>query len=110
MRRRYRYDAQTKQLVEIKEAKPQEVAPKVFGDIPGYESPVSGKWVEGRRARREDLKRTGCRPYEGRESEQRAAQQHWKDLEKRQEQSIEKAVHQAWSEASSQTRKILTRY
>jgi putative FmdB family regulatory protein len=39
-------------------------APRVFGDYEGYESPTSGKWIEGRRARLEDLKRTNCRPYE----------------------------------------------
>jgi hypothetical protein len=36
----------------------------VAPDLPGYESPVTGKWIEGRAARREDLKRSGCRPYE----------------------------------------------
>lgn len=30
-------------------------------DIAGYQSPVTKKWVEGRAAQREDLKRTGCR-------------------------------------------------
>ncbi len=38
--------------------------PRVFSDYEGYESPASGKWISGRRARLEDLKRTGCRPYE----------------------------------------------
>ena len=27
-------------------------APRVFGDYEGYESPASGKWIEGKRARR----------------------------------------------------------
>ena len=35
--------------------------PYVRGDLPGYVSPVTGKWIEGRAARREDLARTGCR-------------------------------------------------
>ena len=39
--------------------------PMVFGDLPGYQSEVTGKWVEGRSQRREDLKRSGCRPWEG---------------------------------------------
>lgn len=38
--------------------------PRVFGDYEGYESPASGKWIEGRRQRAEDLARTHCRPYE----------------------------------------------
>lgn len=39
-------------------------APLVAGDLPGYESPVDGRWVEGRKARREDLARNNCVPYE----------------------------------------------
>lgn len=32
----------------------------VRGDLPEYVSPVTGKPVDGRAARREDLKRSGC--------------------------------------------------
>ena len=35
--------------------------PYVRGDLPTYISPVTGKPVEGRAARREDLARSGCR-------------------------------------------------
>jgi hypothetical protein len=35
--------------------------PYIRSDLPGYISPVTGKWIEGRSARREDLARTGCR-------------------------------------------------
>jgi hypothetical protein len=35
--------------------------PYIRSDLPGYMSPVTGKWIEGRSARREDLARTGCR-------------------------------------------------
>lgn len=38
--------------------------PRVFGDFEPYESPASGQWIEGRKARREDFARTGTRPYE----------------------------------------------
>lgn len=34
---------------------------QIISDIPGYVSPVNGQWIDGRRARREDLARTGCR-------------------------------------------------
>src|SRR6267378_3701005 len=44
--------------------------PMVRGDLPGYESPINGRWIEGRRARLEDLRRSGCRPYETGEREQ----------------------------------------
>lgn len=35
--------------------------PYIRGDLPAYKSPVTGKVIEGRAARREDLARTGCR-------------------------------------------------
>ena len=44
-------------------------APAVVGDYEGYECPVSGKWVEGRRQHEENLKRTGCRVFEPGERE-----------------------------------------
>lgn len=34
--------------------------PLTFGDIPGYESPVTGEWIEGRRAKRYDLEKHNC--------------------------------------------------
>lgn len=41
----------------------------VRGDYPGYECPVSGKWIEGRKAHQENLARTGCRVLETGERE-----------------------------------------
>ena len=38
--------------------------PMTFGDLPGYRSPIDGSWVEGRRARRYDLEKNNCVPYE----------------------------------------------
>jgi hypothetical protein len=46
------------------------IPPMVKGDYPGYECPVTGQWIEGRRAHEENLKRTGCRVYEPGETEQ----------------------------------------
>ncbi|QGH72951.1 MAG: hypothetical protein [Siphoviridae sp. ctdEk19] len=39
-------------------------APAVRADLPGYESPATGRWVEGRRERVEDLRRSGCVEYD----------------------------------------------
>lgn len=44
-------------------------APAVRGDYAGYSCPVTGKWIEGRRAHEENLKRTGCRVLEPGESD-----------------------------------------
>lgn len=50
-------------------------APRVFSDYEGYESPGTGKWVEGRAARKRDLEECGCRPYEEGERESAMKQQ-----------------------------------
>lgn len=34
--------------------------PMGFGDFPGYRSPIDGRWIEGRRARRYDMEKNGC--------------------------------------------------
>lgn len=35
-------------------------APRVMPDTPGYQSPIDGSWIEGRRARRYDLESNNC--------------------------------------------------
>jgi hypothetical protein len=42
----------------------------VARDYEGYNCPVTGNWIEGRAAHRENLKRTGCRVFEPGELEQ----------------------------------------
>lgn len=34
--------------------------PRVMSDLPGYRSPVTGEWIEGRRARKYDLEKHNC--------------------------------------------------
>jgi hypothetical protein len=34
--------------------------PTTFSDTPGYASPIDGRWIEGRRARRYDLESNNC--------------------------------------------------
>lgn len=57
------------QMVEVVRGPRQpSVFPNIRGDLPEYVSPVTGAPVDGRAARREDLKRAGCRevdPSEG---------------------------------------------
>jgi hypothetical protein len=40
------------------------VMPMVRSDIEPYKSPIDGKMITSRSARREDLARSGCVPYE----------------------------------------------
>lgn len=45
-------------------------APAVRGDYPGYDCPITGKWIEGKRAHHENLKLHGCRVLEPGETDQ----------------------------------------
>ena len=44
-------------------------APAIRADYPGYSCPVTGKWIEGRRAHTENLAQQGCRVFEPGEKE-----------------------------------------
>lgn len=63
-----RYILRDGQLVSRETNEPLELpergeitAPYIASDIPAYMSVASGKMIDGRADRREDLKRTGCR-------------------------------------------------
>lgn len=45
-------------------------APMVLGDYPGYTCPITGDWIEGRKAHQENLKKHGCRVMEPGEKEE----------------------------------------
>lgn len=71
-------------------------APRVFGDYEGYLSPSTGRWVEGRRQREDDLRRSGCRPYEAGERE--AAQKVVDARERQLDAAIDEAVDRTLSD------------
>ena len=66
-------------------------APAIVADYPGYSCPVTGRWVEGRRAHEENLKRQGCRVLETGETEQaaREGQHAAQQLDKSVDQTVE---------------------
>lgn len=73
--------------------------PMVSVDYPAYQSPATGKWVEGRKQHEEDLKRSGCRILEPGERQ---------DMEKRKqakeqafEASIDNSVEKTFAELRS---------
>jgi hypothetical protein len=66
-------------------------------DIPAYESPATGKWITSRSERREDFKRSGCREWEGAESERKEASKVKAADEAKQDAAIEHTVRTAWA-------------
>lgn len=85
------------------------MAPLVFGDLPSYQSPVTGLWVDGRVARREDLKRTGCRPYEGLDQEKKEAARQQAYQEQKLDQTVHEAVSRTFYQMPPEKREILRR-
>lgn len=82
-------------------------APAVWGDLPAYESPIDGRVVEGRAQRREDLKRSGCRPWEGMDQERKEGQRHTAENEARLDRSAERAAGEAWAQLHPRHKRAL---
>lgn len=69
-------------------------APAVVADYAGYACPITGDWVEGRRAHEENLKKHGCRVYEAGETEavRRHRAQEERALDAAVDDSVEKFI------------------
>lgn len=69
-------------------------APRVFSDFVPYVSPATGKMIEGRKARVEDLARSNCRPYEAGEYQDVAVRQAANEakLDKKIEETVEQTL------------------
>ena len=65
-----------------------------------YESPATGKRITSYAERREDMKVSGCRDYEGRESEERHSARQKQYDEQAQEVALDRTVRTAWAQLS----------
>ncbi len=77
---KYRWDGE--QFVSKEDGTAMEVpdiiaAPRIQSDYQAYYSHGSGKMIEGRAARREDLKRTGCREMDPSEGPKTCSSEKW---------------------------------
>jgi hypothetical protein len=73
----------------------------------GYVSPVTGKYIDSKRAREDDLKRTGSRPYEGFASEQAQVQKDRAHEEKKSDAKLHDAVSTAYHALPPSKRAVL---
>ena len=106
MRRRFVWNDALRKLVEVPISRPV-FAPLIMKDLPDYVSPVSGKVISGRRARRDDLARTNSRPYEGREQEAKELARRNAYVEERLDRKAEAAAHDAWAHSPEYIRRAL---
>ena len=82
-------------------------APYVQADLPDYESPIDGRIVHGRKGRRDDLKRHRCRPWEGRDQEEREAARQRAYNEQMDERRLDENARRAYYQLSPDKRRIL---
>jgi len=86
----------TPQTCECGAAATRQISASMFAvDIPAYQSPVTGRWINSRAERREDLKRTSCVEYEPsmKDHAEKARQREDADLEKKMEETVEAEIH-----------------
>ena len=81
--------------------------PLVYGDLPSYQSPIDGRWIDGRVARRQDLARSGCRPWEGMAQERQEAARRAGYEQQRQDRQFEAAVERSLGQISEHARRAL---
>lgn len=78
-----------------------------FADLPEYQSPVTGKMIRGRRARRDDLERNNCRPFEGVESEERATREYLAKKDREFDARLTETLSAGYESLSSESRQAL---
>lgn len=106
MRRRFRYSPQLGRLVELcGEEIDNPSGPLIVGDLPAYESPIDGRVISGRAARREDLKRSGCREYDPGMREQMARNQAADDAKL--DADVGRTVEKFFHETTPRNRELL---
>jgi type II secretory pathway component PulC len=77
----------------------------VVADYAGYSCPITGKWVEGRKAHTENLKRHGCRVLETGETE--AVRRKRTQEEAALDRSVEQTVEQFYETLPTERREEL---
>lgn len=82
--------------------------PLVIGDLPSYQSPIDGRWIDGRVARREDLARNNCRPWEGMQQERQEAGRRVDEQRRHMDRKLDETVNRSWAQISERSRRALT--
>lgn len=107
---RRRWIQRNGELIEVTgEQRATPRGPFIWDDLPAYQSPVDGHEVRGRRARRDDLKRNRCRPWEGRQQEEKEAARQRGYQEQRFDRGLEEAARRAYHQLSLEKRRLLER-
>jgi hypothetical protein len=65
-------------------------------ELPSYQSPITGQWIDGRVARREDLARSGCVEYDESMKTEQTKRHAQEDaaLDKKVDEIVEKTIYE----------------
>ena len=75
--------------------------------MPAYQSPITGKWIDTPSQRRDDMARSGSRPWEGLDSERKVADSRAKYEAKAADDALENAVVSAYHSLGDEKKAIL---
>lgn len=104
---RKRYIQIDGELIEVFDTFEQPKSAAIHGDIPDYRSPIDGRVISGKVKRRDDLRRNGCRPWEGSEQEKKEAAKRLRADEQVREDKLDKAAWETWYSLHPDKRKKL---
>ena len=76
-------------------------------DIPAYVSPTTGKWINSRRERNEDLNASNARPWEGMEQEQKEAARQREYIEQKEDAALTVAAETAFAQMEPEKKRVL---
>lgn len=79
----------------------------VQDDIPAYVSPTTGRVIGSRTARRDDMRRSRARPWEGLEQERKEATRQQAYKEAKSDAKLTEAAHRVWHELPPAKRALL---
>lgn len=79
----------------------------VQGDIPAYVSPTTGRVIGSMAARRDDLARSGARPWEGLEAEKKEAARKRAYSDAKDDAKLTESAHRAWHQLPPSKRAVL---
>ncbi|MBI3716102.1 MAG: hypothetical protein HY255_08930 [Betaproteobacteria bacterium] len=75
--------------------------------MPSYQSPVTGKWIDTPAQRRDDLARSGSRPWEGMASEQKDAERRKQAAGQEMDRVAEEIAVESWRQLPEGQKRVL---
>lgn len=106
-RGKFIWDKQRHEFVDASEYVRPAEGHFIIGEIEAYQSPVDGRVIDSRAKRRNDLARSGCRPWEGMAAEKKEAARVQAENRAAADARINEGVARAYYQMDPRKREIL---